>query len=357
MLSAPAAWAQVTPAAGYTPPDDTPSVATGVTIFTNYTYTDEPKLTDADGNKVSGNSFEVARAYINVTGKISHMVSFRVTPDISGRFATTVTGGATGERVSTNYDGSLVYRLKYAFGQISLEDWLPKNTWIRIGQQQTPYIDSLEGIYRYRFQGTLYPEREGYLSSSDVGLSGHYDLPRGYGDLHVGVYNGDTYTRAEANDQKAFQGRLSLRPMPRSPFLKGLRLTGFYVGDHVVKSAPRTRLIGGATFEHKNVNLGGEYVDVKDQSSATATAVKQNGYDFWITPKTNIGIEGFFRYDNVKPNTTVDGRRQRVIAGLSYWFKAAKPAALLLDYEKVTNDAILNRANEKRFALHCLFNF
>ena len=35
--------AQVTPAAGYVPPDDTPSIRVGVTIFADYTYQTDPK--------------------------------------------------------------------------------------------------------------------------------------------------------------------------------------------------------------------------------------------------------------------------------------------------------------------------
>jgi len=62
--------AQVTPAAGYTPPDDTPSIKVGATIFTNYTYQTDPKGTDANKNSIDPNSFEVARGYINVTGNI-----------------------------------------------------------------------------------------------------------------------------------------------------------------------------------------------------------------------------------------------------------------------------------------------
>ena len=60
--------AQVTPAAGYTPPDDTPSVRVGATLFTDYTVTQQPRITDADGNEVSANAFNVGRAYLNVTG-------------------------------------------------------------------------------------------------------------------------------------------------------------------------------------------------------------------------------------------------------------------------------------------------
>src|ERR1700684_263742 len=71
--------AQVTPAAGYTPPDDTPSIRVGLTLFPPYTYQTDPKMTDADGNVVNKNSFDVARAYINITGNISHIVAFRLT--------------------------------------------------------------------------------------------------------------------------------------------------------------------------------------------------------------------------------------------------------------------------------------
>ena len=50
-LLAPAAlYAQVTPAAGYTPPDDTPSIKVGATIFADYTYNKDPVTKDADGN-------------------------------------------------------------------------------------------------------------------------------------------------------------------------------------------------------------------------------------------------------------------------------------------------------------------
>ena len=44
--------AQVTPAAGFTPPDDTPNIKVGVTIYADYTYTDAPQSKDADGNVV-----------------------------------------------------------------------------------------------------------------------------------------------------------------------------------------------------------------------------------------------------------------------------------------------------------------
>ena len=82
-LLAPAAYAQVTPAAGYTPPDDTPSIKVGATIFADYTYNKDPVTKDADGNDIHADSFNVSRAYINITGNISHMIAFRITPDVT----------------------------------------------------------------------------------------------------------------------------------------------------------------------------------------------------------------------------------------------------------------------------------
>src|SRR4029077_10496501 len=88
--------AQITPAAGYTPPDDTPSIRVGITLFPLYTYQTTPEATDADGNTIHRSSFDVARAYINLTGQISHLVSFRITPDITRQSALlTLPAGAT----------------------------------------------------------------------------------------------------------------------------------------------------------------------------------------------------------------------------------------------------------------------
>jgi hypothetical protein len=48
LLASAAALAQVTPAEGYTPPNDDPTVRVGVTIFLDYTYQDAPEITDAN---------------------------------------------------------------------------------------------------------------------------------------------------------------------------------------------------------------------------------------------------------------------------------------------------------------------
>jgi hypothetical protein len=341
-------------------PPDQFKIGVGTTIFADYTYQDAPKITDADKNSVHSSSFEVRRAYINVTGNISDVVAFRVTPDVAARQATTFAGLPAGGSVTGSNDGSLVIRLKYGFAQFNLDKVTTHGSWIRFGQQQTPYVDFMEGIYRYRFQGTIFVEREGFLSSSDVGLSGHWNLPSDYGDIHLGYYNGDTYSKAEANDQKAFQIRGTLRPLPRMKNLKGLRLTAFYDDDHPVKSADRKRFVGAITFEQKYVNAGFEYLDAKDNASATKPVVKAEGWSLWATPKTKIGIEGLFRYDDFKPNKSIDAKKDRTLIGVSYWFKTTRAglaAAVMADYEEVKYDTPLNKPTEKRFEIKTLFNY
>ena len=161
-----AAFAQVTPAAGYVPPDDKPSIKVGFTLFADYTYTDSPTAKNADGSDYNPNSFNVSRAYVNVTGQLHHLFSFRITPDIVR--VTDATG---------TLSGSYALRLKYGFGRFNMDDWLPKGSWVRLGLQQTPYIDYAEGMYRYRFQSAIMVDRDGFLTSSDLGLSGHVNFP------------------------------------------------------------------------------------------------------------------------------------------------------------------------------------
>jgi hypothetical protein len=364
--------AQVTPAAGYTPPDDTPSIRIGATIFTNYTYQTRPDITDADGNVVDRSAFDVGRAYLNITGNISHVVAFRITPDITRETSPT-----------PSLNGSLVFRIKYAFAQFNLDDWMTRGSWARVGIQQTPWVDFEEGIYRYRFQGTVFAERVPLptsLSSSDAGASFHYNLPKNYGDFHVGVYNGENYGKPEVNDQKAFQFRGTVRPLAtRAPVLRGLRAHLFWDSDHYVKNGDRRRLLGGLTYEHPMLNAGFDYLDAHDRALTTLTDIHAKGYSAWATPRlpkaNGSSWEALLRYDHWTPNSAGalapaatspspgsilldDQKQNRTIVGVSYWFphQGGVSTAILLDYDRqklsnITTDGV------RSVAVHALINF
>jgi hypothetical protein len=343
--------AQVTPAAGYTPPDDTPAIKVGVTIFADYTINQKPKIKDADGNEVTFSAFQVQRSYINVTGNISHNIAFRVTPDIARE---------TG--VGSSLNGSYTFRLKYAYAQWNLDDHMTKGSFARFGMQPNPYFDFFESVYRYRFQGPVFLEREGFLASADVGAVFHYNLPANYGDIQTGFFNGENYNKAEVNNQKAFMFRGTVRPLHVHPVLRGLRFTGYIDKDAYVKSADRTRALFTASFEHPYVNAAFEYLQTKDQTSVTKTALNGRGYSVFVTPKTARGWEGIVRFDHLIPNKDVKSQvRQRTIAGVAYWFphQGNVSTALLFDVDNLKFDGFspVTNPTQRKIAVHALVNF
>ena len=347
LTAAVSAFAQVTPAAGSTPPDDTPAFKVGAVIFGDYIYTQSPRTTDSDGNLVHPSSFNITRAYINVTGNLNHRIAFRITPDIARE-----TG--SGPTLS----GSQVFRLKFAFGQFNLDDWTTKGSWVRLGIQQTPYVDYTETIYRYRFQGPIFVDRAGFVSSSDAGLSGHYNFAGNYGDVHAGFYNGETYTRADPNNEKAFQVRASVRPLPLGGIWKGLRVTGFFDDDHVVERAKRQRAFGQVTFEHPIANAGLELVRAKDRASVTKPEVDASGWSAWVTPRFGTsGWELLLRHDDLKPNKDLSPKIRRDIVGLAYWMPNLNKvtAALMVDCDKLRQSGFAPvRPNDTRYGLKML---
>jgi hypothetical protein len=225
----------------------------------------------------------------------------------------------------------------------------------------------------------MFVERAGYMSSSDAGVSVHYNFPKNYGDFHVGYYNGENYNRAEVNDQKGLMVRATGRPFARStPILRGLRGHIFYVGDNYVKDGERKRTVASVTYEHTFATAAFEYLDARDQRSALPLpgndAIKGRGYSAWVTPRTPQGWEGLIRYDHLTPNTSsafaplstagnlttaFDSQQQnRVIVGLAYWFKlqGSVTASLLVDYDgQVFKN--LTTPETKTVAVHALVNF
>ena len=321
------ALAQVTPAAGHTAPDDTPKFNVGATIFGDYTYQDSPKIQDVDKNNVNLSSFNITRAYINISGSLNHYLAFRITPDVARE-----TGSGS------SIAGSQEFRIKYAYAQLNLDDWTTHGSWLRGGVQQTPFVDYTEGIYRYRFQGTIFSEREGFLSSADAGFSGHYNFPGNHGDLHAGIYNGENYNKAETNNQKAFQIRGTVRPMPLGGMLRGLRLTGFLDADHYAEGDKRSRAIAQITFESNTVNAGFELMQTKDRPSRAVSEVEGKGWSVWATPKLTKGWELLLRHDDFKPNKSLSSqKRKRNIAGVAYWLPGLTrvTSAVLLDYDSL----------------------
>lgn len=344
------AGAQATPSS-----EDGPSVTVGGVLFYDYTFAAAPETTDAAGAPIRANAFNVTRTYLNVTGRVNAIVGFRLTPDIVRH--------GTGSGV----DG-LTFRLKYGYAQFDLDRFTGpwSGTWVRAGMQQTPFIDGQESVYRYRFQGTVFAERDGRLSSSDTGVSARTNLPGGYGDVHAGLYNGEGYARPEINDQKAFMLRATVRPLPAGgPLARGLRVTAYVHRDHVMRDADRHRFIASAWYEHARLNAGFDYIARSDQSSPGAPAVASDGYSIFVTPffrRKGDGLEALLRFDSFRRDRHLRStRQQRTIAGLAWWMPAVAGrarAAILLDYEQVLQRGeAATTPPDRRVTLHGAIDF
>ena len=161
----------------------TPSVTVGGVGYAQFAY--HPSDTAK-----SANNFDVTRAYINVIGRFAHGVTVRVTPDIY----------RTGD--------GLTYRLKYAF-----VTWTPDSGAItfKLGMLNTPYVEREEQLWDYRMQGTVAVDRNGYLSSSDLGFLVDGNWGNEAVSMSAGVINGENYNRPLGDKGKDLVGRVSVR--------------------------------------------------------------------------------------------------------------------------------------------------
>ena len=151
----------------------------GGTFFLNGHYAVQPE--DDSGY----NALDVARTYLTVKGslpgteKLKLKASYRATVDVKRRD-----------------DGYLVVFLKY--GYIELAN-LPGGLKFRFGQHPVPWVGFADKIFGFRFVTKSFPDRVKKLTSTDVGVSALYDLPQGYGDIHLSAVNGEGYHKAELN--------------------------------------------------------------------------------------------------------------------------------------------------------------
>jgi len=261
------------------------------------------------------NNFDITRAYINVIGKFSSGVGARITPDIY-----------------RNTDGSLAFRLKYAFAT-----WTPEGSPLtfKLGQIHTPWLDWEEALWDYRMQGTMALERfrnpqgTGYLSSADfgAGIDGKFALDMV--NFQLGVYNGEFYSKGEGDQHKDLEGRLSVRVLESDDHSRvgGLRITGYGAIGQPTGGGRRNRFIGLLSYKSKLFTLGAEYARVSDSlanrppATGTPTALIDgniySAYGVLNIPNTKVALVG--RFDLQDPNTnTTNDHQTRIIGGISY---------------------------------------
>jgi hypothetical protein len=305
-------------AAAQSSPPATPSVTVGGVAYAQYLY----QFKDT-ANHV--NNFDVTRAYVNVIGKLAGGLGTRVTAD-----------------VYRNTDGSLAYRLKYAYAAYTPEK---SPLTFKLGQIHTPLLDWEEALWDYRMQGTMALERGGYVSSSDLGAGVDGNWRHDFVNAQFGLYNGENYNRAPGDQRKDVMGRVSVRVYGTddSSRVGGLRVTGYGQLGKPTGGGIRNRYLGMVSYKSKLLTLAGEFARTRDRQDAppapaTPTPATIDG-DVWSVfgvfkiPRSRAALIG--RVDITDPNKDASNDRQtRFIAGASYQLTPA--LRLLADVDNVS---------------------
>jgi hypothetical protein len=260
------------------------------------------------------NRFTLTRGYFTLKKKIAPWLGMRLTTDL--------TQDATGD---------YKVRQKYFYAELRPHDQGPLTDIVaEVGLGHIPWLDFEEHINPYRCQGTMAIERAGVLNSADLGVnlrgyfggkladaekttgSKHYSGR--YGSWHVGIYNGGGYHAPENNENKALEGRLTLRPLP--DVVPGLQLSyfGVFGKGNTYSAAPKEYPdyqvnLGMLSFEHPMIVLAAQYF-----------ATEGNAKGAWIdadTTKDALSTLGFSFFGNVHLPGTQD--RLSVFGRLDYF--------------------------------------
>ena len=311
------------PAAAQSQNPQAPQVTVGGVVYGQYLYQLKDSL--GAGNQ---NQFSIQRAYINVLGRFGGGISTRLTTDIA----------PTGV-------GNQQIRLKYAF-----LGWTPANSNLtyKFGLVQTPYIDWEETLWDYRMQGPIAVDRNGYMSSADVGAGVDGRWNNEGVNAQFLFFNGEGYSGGTGDNHKDVGARVSVRVSKTNDASRvgGLRLTGYAGLGKATGGADRNRYIGIASYRTQQLTLAAEYVSTKDGAITGSILSAFGTYKF---ARSKVGAIG--RVDVLDPDTdTPDNKQTRVITGLSY--QAQSNLRLLADVDLLAfeggatpdQDAIRNRA-------------
>jgi hypothetical protein len=286
-------------AAGTPATVDFPVVTFGVTSFLQY---------DAELHESNGyNAFDVTRGYFNVKARLTDRVSVRFTPDVR-------------PTTDASLDRNLALRLEYA----SLDAKVTDGVSFLFGLHEMPWLTFEESVNRYRVIGPFFAERLGLIPGpTDLGAS--VKATSGRTEVHVGVYNGEGYGRAEIDKYKSIDGRVTLRPFSEGSAAGNVSISGFYQYGWYAKDRPRNVAIVMGSYEQPHVVATAQYLSATD-NPFIAKDVERRGLSFFgegrqgLTGWAGVGGVDFFVPD---ASNTSDSRRRYIFGG-AHWSQVGR---------------------------------
>jgi hypothetical protein len=286
-------------AAGTPATVDFPVVTFGVTTFLQY---------DAELHESNGyNAFDVTRGYFNVKARLNDRVSVRFTPDVR-------------PTTDASLDRNLALRLEYA----SLDAKVTDGVSFMFGLHEMPWLTFEESVNRYRVIGPFFAERLGLIPGpTDLGAS--VKATGGRTEVHVGVYNGEGYGRAEIDKYKSIDGRVTLRPFSEDSAAGNVSISGFYQYGWYAKDRPRNVAIVMGSYEQPHVVATAQYLSATD-NPFIARDVERRGLSFFGEGRQGLtgwaGVGGVDFFDPDASNTS-DSRRRYIFGG-AHWSQVGR---------------------------------
>ncbi|HVG55965.1 MAG TPA: hypothetical protein VM846_16110 [Vicinamibacterales bacterium] len=295
-LAAPAL-AQDPPPADPPVASEFPRVSFGVVSFLEYAA----ELHEQDGY----NAFDLTRGYFKIHAQLTDRVGVRFVPDVR-------------PITDASLDRNLALRLEYA----SLDVQATERTQVMFGLHETPWLTFEESVNRYRVLGPLFAERLALIpGATDLGASVKVTGERT--QVHVGVYNGEGYGRAELDKYKSIDGRATFRPFSDDSELGKVTISGFYQYGWYAKDRPRNVAIVMGSYENERLLGTVQYLSATD-NPFVAVDVKRRGLSFFGEGRQGpTGWAGIFGLDVFVPDVSIDNdTRRRYLFGGAHWTEA-----------------------------------
>jgi hypothetical protein len=269
-------------------------VTFGVVSFLQYAA----ELHESDGY----NAFDVTRGYLNIRARLNDRVSVRFTPDVR-------------PTTDASLDRNLALRLEYA----SLDVQVTDNVAVMFGLHEMPWLTFEETANRYRVLGPLFAERLGLLpGATDLGASIRYAGERS--EVHLGVYNGEGYGRAEIDKYKSIDGRATFRPFAEDSELGKVSISGFYQYGWYARDRPRNVAIGMGSYESTHVVLTAQYLQATDNPFIAADVQRRGMSFFGEGRQEETGWAAVVGLDLFKPDVENESdTRRRMVFGGAHW--------------------------------------
>jgi hypothetical protein len=316
------------------------------------------------------NEFDIDRAYLEFHWRISDKARLRYT--LEG-----------GDIRDTDKDGKRTEQFDVTTKHLYLElqDPLHAGSYARFGQVDLPWVPFEEDLWQYRFQAKVLADREGYLTSTDLGATVGGTMPHERGSWAVAAVNGEGWKKNEIGKHKDAHARVTLRPFATvgekgKQFLVGaFASVGTYDG---ISSGPddRQRTIAHVGWVEKNAwTLAASYLWAEDPAdkmkSVHPSLAARPGLEseaeglsaWWILSfgafsesEALDAWELVARYDRMDPDEEVtDNEHERVTLGVSHRFN--KWAQVFVGFEEVDYDLGSLRDDEERFLVQAEIKF